>query len=138
MLDLKDALDDLHKLDDIRDRAKELREQGLRSLRKFRGLEGGRLGTNVTKEEGDLKKYFHSEDSPEIVDKWSCSSNKVEVSLLVKAQNHRNLSESDDDNDNAEASEDLTEELEIIDLEDLLPHRGNQPLPHQCSCLGRT
>lgn len=127
MFDLKEEiLDDLHKLNDIRERAKELRERGLRSLKKIKDLspncqpstdEHAWKNEEMSKEEiKELKKYLEN---------WTCSSNNVEVSLLVKAQNHQNLSENEEYNENAEAGSDLSAKLENINLEDLFPSSDN-------------
>jgi hypothetical protein len=113
MFDLKDHLEALHELDDLRTRAKELREQALRSLR----------GVVDTKDSsGEPALVPKPEDSGFYKDPiWICSGNDAEVALLVKVQNHNNMWERDEDNEEANASEKLTERLTRISLDELFP-----------------
>jgi DNA polymerase III delta prime subunit len=119
MFDLKDHLEPLHELDDLRTRVKELREQGLRSLRGIKRTEILSTGA-ATLETEESDKDFYNEP------KWVCSGNEAEVALVVKVQNHHNMWERDEDNDKATAGDKLTERLTKITLKVLFP----EPDPH--------
>lgn len=110
MVDLKDALDVLYELNKLRNRAKELREQGRLALK--------RIDNTATAEDGTVTLRPGSEGLREA---WISSGNNVEVALLVKVQNHQDISEDDDDNDQAEASDDLKKRLRDLGLQNLFP-----------------
>jgi ATPase family associated with various cellular activities (AAA) len=95
--DLRTDLETLQELNRTRERAKELRELGLQSLRDIKKTEGPNLPG------------------------WIFSGNEAEVALLVKVQNHRNLSQDEKANDEAGAHSSLTNKLSKLGLDLLLP-----------------
>jgi hypothetical protein len=101
MSDLQDDLEILHSLGRTRERAKEVREQGLRLLREIK--------------QASLK------NNP----RWNCSDNEAEVALLVKVQNHHNLSQDEEENYKAGADTDLTKTLLNLSLKKLFPGADN-------------
>ncbi|HEY0323558.1 MAG TPA: ATP-binding protein [Pyrinomonadaceae bacterium] len=110
MLDLKDALDALYELNELRDRAKELREQGRLAL------------TDIKDAEANSDSHDKSKSAwQELRARWIRSENSVENALLMKVQNHKDLSEDDKENDESEAENSFKDRLEKIDLEDLFP-----------------
>ncbi len=113
MDDLKNVLNVLYELNELRDRAKELREQGRRSLK----------GITNTGTSSNDKVTLVPEDE-EFKERWISSGNNVEAALLVKVLNHRDLSEDDNENIKAEASTDLKNRLKRLKLENLFPHSG--------------
>lgn len=119
MFDLKDYLDSLNELNEVRRHAKDLREQGLRSLRKIK---------NTKKNKGEPVKELKDELPKEFFETWAYSDNEAEAALLVKVQNHQNISEREENNDKAKAHSELTERLTDISLEKLLPKPDTQDL----------
>lgn len=119
MPDLRDALELLHELDDLRDRAKELREQGRLALVQIKDTgtpKGGRVRfrsvVGTSREE------------------WISSGNTVEVALLVKVQNHQDMCEDDETNNRSEATSELKRRLMNLDLKNLFQKsdlEGNVP-----------
>jgi hypothetical protein len=91
----------LEQMNTMRERTKDLRENGLRLLRKI--------------------------DAKNLSDKksWVCSGNEAEVALLVKVQNHCNLSRDEKVNNQNQADPELTNKLLKLDLKKLLPDPGN-------------
>lgn len=93
MSSLAQDLDMLRELSENRDRAKKLREQSLYALKQI-----------------DIKKkrFADKDKSPEDggIDfkKWVIGNDTVEIALLVKVQNYRDISESDNENNKADAS----------------------------------
>ena len=116
MDDLKEALDVLYELKELRDRAKELRGQGRLSLKEI-------LDTGINQRHCvELDKS----GSKELRERWISSGNSVEVALLVKVQNHRDMGdEEDDENDLPEASPKLKKKLKELKLENLFPPTGH-------------
>lgn len=102
MPDLKDALDTLYELSKLRDRAKELREQGRLALKEIE--HGGAVS-----------------DGQKLSKRWIRSNNNVEAALLVKVLNHRDMSEDENKNDTSEAPSSLKKRLKELKLEDLFP-----------------
>src|SRR6266446_3275593 len=105
---LDDALHVLYELNGLRDRAKGLREQGLLALKGIRGITSAEQISPANEKED--KEFYRS---------WIASGDRIETALLVKVQNHRDLSEKDDENDNARASSELDKRLKGIELEPL-------------------
>lgn len=110
MVDLKDALDVLYELNELRSRAKELREQGRLALKGIGKIEESQDGT-VTLRPTTARPR----------EEWISSGNNVEVGLLVKVQNHQDISEDDQENDQAEAFGLLKTRLLDLKLEKLFP-----------------
>jgi hypothetical protein len=120
MIDLKDALDVLHELHELRTRAKELREQGRTALNQIKVLDNAPpAGVPLTEEEQQALDRFRR-------DHWISSGNNVEVGLLVKVQDHKDLSEEDAENDCAEASPRLRNALLAVDLQNLFPRMDTE------------
>jgi hypothetical protein len=115
MPDLKDALDTLYELNGLRDRAKELREQGRLALKEIKNTRVASSGKDKSKSAG---KGLREE--------WIKSGNSVEAALLVKVQNHRDLSDDENENDISEAGSELTNRLINIKLKDLFPPADNE------------
>lgn len=120
MTALNHDLEILRKLNDARDRAKQLREQGLPALKAIKGI-NEKAETRAIEWENIVKP-----EKPEIVfaesDKWVISKDKVETALLVKVQNHRDISENEDENNRPGivAAEKLKNRLTGIRLEELI------------------
>lgn len=119
MENLGKYLDTLRELNDYRDRAKELREQGLRPLRTIKDITCGKKVEILT------KTTAHFQGKPEIpfsFEKWTASGNIVEIALVAKLQSHRDICEKDDDNNTANADALLKNRLTNITLrQDLMP-----------------
>lgn len=98
MSNLNKSLEVLYELDDLRNRAKDLRGQGYHALKNIRSIEGSKI-VSV----GDDARY----------NKWSSTGNKIEAALLVKVQNHKNLSANEKENDRAEAHQPLKDMLKV-------------------------
>lgn len=98
MPNLKKSLEVLYELDALRNRAKDLRGKGRRALSNIRSIKG---------EEID------SVNDDERYKKWISTGNKIEAALLVKVQDHKNLSADEKENDSAEARPVLKEMLEV-------------------------
>lgn len=109
MSKLNDDLELLYELNDLRLRAKKLRRGGLAALRGIADISIS--GKIKTAREGDDKYY----------ENWITSGNEVEAALLVRVQNHKDMSEDDAENDDAEASPALKEKLKKITLKSLFP-----------------
>jgi len=113
MNDLHDALNVLYEMDGLRNRAKELREQGRLALKGIQTISSkGEIVWNV----GDNNK------EQDFYKTWIASGDKIETAILVKIQNHMDLSENDIENDSAEASPGLIQELTNIEIESLFPN----------------
>ena len=110
MVDLKDALDVLYELNELRSRAKELREQGRLALKGIDKTETSEDGTVSLRPSKPLPR-----------EEWISSGNNVEVGLLVKVQNHQDISEDDQENDQAEAAPLLKTKLRELKLDKLFP-----------------
>lgn len=127
MFDLKEEiLDELHSLNDARDRAKKARERGLRSLRRIKDLPPNGVPTvdMTLRNDDEMSAMEVAELAGNYLNRWTGSGNKIEVALLVKAQSHQNLSESDAVNDKAAAWPDLVRRLREIEYNDLSPDPG--------------
>jgi DNA polymerase III delta prime subunit len=114
MSDLKDSIDGLHELDNIRTTAMSLREQGLRSLRKAK---------KTSKELPIQWQVKNDEIAKQFLERWTCSGTKAEVALLVKIQNHYHLSENETIN-TTPAEKSLIDDLIApsgVTIADLLP-----------------
>ena len=107
MNDLKSELDVVYELNKLRDRAKELREQGRLALEEREKTRAQKR----RKEKSKLNDYKH----------WISSENHVEWALLVKVLNHRDMSGDDDQNDISDAPPLLMEKLLDLRLEGLVP-----------------
>ncbi|MGB7207892.1 MAG: hypothetical protein WBD27_04460 [Pyrinomonadaceae bacterium] len=125
MKKLSKDLDNLRELNDYRARAKELRSQGLKPLQAIVDISrdsklirsGGRKTNANSGNKGDVAFNF---------DNWVSSGNDVEIALLAKIQNHRDVCESDDENNTAHASVFLKNRLTRIKLkQDLMPPETN-------------
>lgn len=112
MIQLKDALESLYELNELRLRAKELREAARLALI-------------------DIKNIKNTSDQPYFVEMkddgttpsegWITTGEGVEVALLAKVQNHRDLSDSNEENNASEATKDLKDTLADLDLDKLFP-----------------
>lgn len=98
MPNLKKSLEVLYELDALRSRAKDLRTKGHRALRNIRSIEGEKID---------------SVNGDERYKKWISTGNKIEAALLVKVQNHKNLSVNEKENDGAKAHESLEKMLRV-------------------------
>lgn len=128
-----------------RTRAKELREQALHALKRIELNEGG-LSVDVVRRqllqaleriEREDKLFDETESPFEDGDKegfeidfgrWVAADDEVEIALLVKVQNHRELGEKENENNKQrEASDTLKGVLERLNLKKLLqpPSEGD-------------
>jgi len=114
---LNDSLQVLYELNVLRDRAKELREHGLLALKGIKDIRRVK-GINP---ENQLEPRDNVGDES-FYETWIASGDQIETALLVKVQNHRDLSENDDDNDAADASSKLSIKLEEFELDSLFPN----------------
>lgn len=123
MANLEKDLEILRELNELRSRAKELRQMGVLSLK---GI------NNIIDNDGSTTKYKIVTENEELInekfyDQWISGRNLVETALLVKVQNHRDINENDKYNNIAEASQLLKNELTNISLNDLFPKEEDQP-----------
>ncbi len=116
MTNLEKDLEILRELNQLRNRAKELRQMGVSSLKKIQDIkyDSNNLtnGYKITTTETELQ-------TEKFYDSWISGTNLVETALLVKVQNHRDINENDKVNNTAEASNLLKTKLENINLDDL-------------------
>jgi hypothetical protein len=120
MSNLPQDLELLRELNENRRRAKELREQALHALKQI-DLEkqNGRRGPRF--------KYKDKEEKKNGIDfdRWVAADDDIEIALLLKVQNHRELSEDEAENNKpVKASSALSEVLKSLDLNELLPKPG--------------
>src|SRR3954452_22611887 len=99
MSNLAQDLDTLRELSRHRDKAKKLREEALKALKKI----------GVNKEEHFFDKDKPPSDGGVDYGKWvggkdSVKNDIIELALLVRVQNHRDISEDDSKNCHADAS----------------------------------
>ena len=99
----------LYEFNELRDRAKKLRRGGLAALK---GIKDIPITGKITSKKKDDDKYYEN---------WIASGNEVEAALLVRVQNHRDMSEDDKENDEADASDKLKDRLKGISLKSLFP-----------------
>jgi AraC-like DNA-binding protein len=105
-MNLKEDLEILYQFNNLRDRAKELREQGLQSLKPIKNikekiLDNGKKELEINVAKGtEAEKVWKNE-----YEKWIASANYVEAALLFKTQNHRDISESDEENNSVIVNE---------------------------------
>jgi hypothetical protein len=143
MTNLNQDTDVLNELNNYRERAKALREQGLNSLKgiddikfdpktkivetteaqaiKSAGDESQIIVHNPSEKKGEKTIEYNEvvitntkrpgKASSKDYGRWIASGNKIETALLVKIQNHRDISDSDDNNNASEAAKALTEQL---------------------------
>lgn len=122
MANLNQDLEILRELNNHRDRARKLREQGLQPLKSIKDIEANPPKFPFTK-------IFQQEEKREFdFGKWVSSGNNVEISLLVKVQNHQDICEKEDDNNLSQATSDLKTRLSHIKLkDDLMPSNLEEP-----------
>jgi hypothetical protein len=116
MPNLSDDLELLYELNDLRDRTKKLRRGGLAALK---GIKDISINEQITPKKEEDTKYYKN---------WITSGNEVEAALLARVQSHRDLSEDDKENDQADASPELKARLKNITLKSLFP-RGRLRSP---------
>ncbi|HEV7902420.1 MAG TPA: ATP-binding protein [Pyrinomonadaceae bacterium] len=116
MSTLNDDLALLYQLNNFRERAKKLRRAGLAALK---GIQNISVTGKITPKPNDDPKQAAADKK--YYDNWITSGNVVEAALLVRVQNHRDMSDEDKDNDEASASAELNERLESITLKSLFP-----------------
>ena len=117
MSSLAQDLDMLRKLNQQRTHAKTLREQALRALKRI-GIKDNRFIDKDKSEPGeiDFKRWVGGNKSVE--------NDLVELALLVKLQNHRDISEDDKENNKADAPLELKKLLQKITLKSLIQLPG--------------
>ncbi len=121
MKNLNDELDVLRELGKHRERAKELRKQGVRPLRTIKDIDRKKI-TSLKIEYGGKRETTFDFKS------WVSSGNMVEIALLAKIQNHRDICDHDDENNTAHASVFLKKKLSNIRLDvDLMPADEDEP-----------
>ena len=132
---LKDDLETLYKLSNLRDRVKELREQGLQSLKPIEIIKeisrGKRKELEITVIDNAINKAAWNIE----YEKWIASGNYIEAALLFKIQNHRDISQNEEENDSTKASSSLKESLTKITLEDLFPDESDVSLTEKVESL---
>lgn len=125
MNNLHDELEVIRELNLLRDRAKELRERGLRPLRNIKSIEYRKVDKKINK----FKQSIITERKPNVcqLDNWFRSGNEVEVALVIKLQNHPDLSMDDDNNNNADATPELKSRLQKLKIKDFFPEIKDMP-----------
>ena len=122
MNNLHDELEVIRELNLLRDRAKELREQGLRPLRNIKSIEYIK-----TKERKFSVKIKGKKQTIYKLDNWFRSGNEVEVALIVKIQNHPDLSLDDESNNNTDATPELKNRLRGLKINEFFPEIKDTP-----------
>jgi len=122
---LHEDLEIIRELNLLRDRAKVLRERGLRPLRNIKSVE-------YSKERGvpnKRKKILIIEKDRNLcrLDDWLRNGNEVEVALITKIQNHADLSVDDDVNNNTDATPELKRRLLNLSIKDFFPNIEDLP-----------
>ncbi len=122
---LHEDLEIIRELNLLRDRAKELRERGLRPLRNIKSVE-------YSKERGvpnKRKKIIITEKDRNVgrLDDWLRSGNEVEVALVTKIQNHADLSVDDNVNNNTDATPELKRRLLRLTINEFFPNIADLP-----------
>ncbi len=126
MTNLNQDLEQLRKLNNLRDRAKEMREMALIPLRQIE---------DIAQEKGiKLKVNNKSETIPNSTGlrDWVSSRDQAEIALLVKVQNNRDINKENKANMSAEATIALKNRLADTKLQDLFDHSGrpsHHPVP---------
>jgi hypothetical protein len=134
MANLSKDLELVQELNENRRRAKDLREQAIYGLKRI-GVEVVRdpqNDSNGNKKQPDQYRYVDTggeakEGAPTInFDRWVPATDEVEIALLVKVQNHRELSK-DEENNNARiyASPTLEDVLTDLKFDRLLQQGGD-------------
>jgi DNA polymerase III delta prime subunit len=113
MQNLNNDLENLRKLNALRDRAKEMRELALIPLRKIEDVNRSVEITQKPLVEKDKK------DFQIVFDDWLCSEDQVEIALLVRVLNNRDINKDNDVNIISEASKSLKRKLRETKLADL-------------------
>lgn len=122
--DLSKDLDILRELNELRDRAKELRHQGLQPLKRI---------IDIRPDETPNKRIHKKPEDKDFpvklqFEQWASSGNTVEIALLAKLQNHRDICSSEDENNMAQAHRNFKNRLTHIKLnEDLMPLEREEP-----------
>ncbi len=98
MANLNQDLEILHELNKYRDRAKELRKQGLLPLKSIEDIYPVSIYNKVIIQRRKTNKVEFKFAN------WIASGNNVEIALLAKVQNHRDICEKEDDNNKAQAT----------------------------------
>lgn len=122
---LNDDLEIVRELNQLRDRAKDLRERSLRPLRNIKSIE-------YSKERGvpnKRKKILIAEKDRNVcrLDDWLRNGNEVEVALVTKIQNHPDLSVDDDANNNTDATPELKRRLLKLSINEFFPEMEDLP-----------
>lgn len=122
MTALNQDLEALRQLNDLRHRVKKLREQALFPLKAIKKIDEAETTRSITWKEVklDQEEINFSEH-----DKWVASKDRIEAALLVKVQNHRDISENESENDSASAETDLKTYLTGITLKELIQPAGS-------------
>jgi len=135
MTELHEELEVLRQLNDLRNLARELREQGLRPLKNIEDMTGITVIENPQKiialkdkdkSQPAAKKEEAQETNGEGKDnisyeKWCASYNQVEVALLVKVQNNRDISDEEENNNTADSTEELNKHLKDMTIGNFFP-----------------
>jgi hypothetical protein len=123
MSNLSEDLELLRKLNEYRWRAKELREQALHALKQIECKE--------VRPPRDAKESPFKDKDKEVklggidFERWVAGNDDVEIALLVKVQNHRDISVNEKENNRLrKASDHLKKALIDLELEQLLTQSG--------------
>lgn len=114
MNDLKSTLDVVSELNRLRDRAKELCEQGRLALEEREKAAPHSPGKHKSK------------DNDRPTERWISSDNHVEAALLVKVLNHRDMNLDDDEDAVSDAPPELVKKLLDLKLKGLSPFSDYQ------------
>lgn len=129
MTELHEELEVLRQLNDLRYRARELREQGLRPLKNIKDIKGIDVKNPqeiivpkpVPKKEEAQKANGEGKDNISYKN-WCASYNQVEVALLVRVQNHRDISDEEENNNTADSTVNLNDHLNIMTIDRFFLH----------------
>ncbi len=118
MKTLNKDLEVLRELNDLRARARELRRQGLLPLKRISDIKDEEKADKRIKGRAKDKDFKFQFDFSH----WASSGNTVEIALLAKLQNHRDICDTEDENNLAQADKELKKHLANLKLNDnLLP-----------------
>lgn len=123
MNNLHDELIVIRELNSLRDRVKELRERSLRPLLgiksiKYRVSYGEKTGVEIEEKEGavcNLKDWFRA-------------GNEVESALVIKIQNHPDISAEFNASKSSDATPELKKRLTKLKITDFFPQNKNIPM----------
>ena len=123
---LHDDLETIRELNQLRDRAKVLRERGLRPLRNIKSIEYTK-DSDGTPNKREKVKIAETDREVCTLEDWLRNGNEVEVALITKIQNHADLSVDEDVNNIADATPELKGRLLNLSINEFFPEIRDLP-----------